>query len=127
MKIIQTFNFIVLVLLISLVWLVDQNSKGLSEHSEQEAKTSIELKKHTQVVLSGEKKETVDHLLAVMQRLSSANYSGAKAIKGHAESLKGVRNIALGLIILQLSLLVLYYIQHRKSLSQTDAKDTSPD
>ena len=122
MKTVQIFNIIVLALLFGLLWSVNQNSSALFQYSEQELIISLKLNEHTKTVLTGKKKETVDHLLAVMQKLSVASSSKAKEIHSYASSLKNMRNMILYLIIIQLSIVIMIYVKYKNSLKPEPGK-----
>ena len=126
MKTIQTFNLIVVALLLGLFWFADQNSKALSQYSQLEAMFSAELEKHTQAVLSGEKKENVEHLIAVIQKISATSSSGSKAIQTHADSINNMRILILSLVILQIAISIMYYLQYNKSLKSGTPKSGAP-
>jgi len=126
MKTIQTFNLIVLALLCSLFWFADQNSKALSQYSQLEAMFSAELEKHTHAVISGEKKENVDHLIAVIQKISATSSSGSETIQAHADSINNMRMLILSLIILQIAISLMYYLQYNKSLKSGTPKSGAP-
>lgn len=121
MKIILTLNTVILLLLIGLLWLAFQNSKLLTQYYELEAKSSIELQNHTQAVLSGEKEVTVNHLLAVMQRMSKASESGSKLVQSSTESLNRMFAMIVGLIILQVTISTMYFIHYKKSTKSKEA------
>ena len=122
MKTIQTFNIIILALLIALLLFATQNSKALSLYAEEEAITSEKLEEYTRDVLSGEKEKNVDHLLAVLQKTAVAYSSGAKAIQTYSSSLNEMKNIIMGLIIMQIIISAMYYIQH-KNLFKSKSND----
>lgn len=120
MKIIHTLNTVILLLLIGLLWLAFQNSKLLTQYYELEAKSSIELQNYTQAVLSGEKEVTVNHLLAVMQRMSKASESGSKLVQSSTESLNRMFAMIVGLIILQVTISTMYFIHYKKSTKSNE-------
>ncbi len=122
MKTIQIFNIIVIALLFGLLWSANQNGTALLQYSEEELIFSVKLNEHTQTVLAGKKKETVDHLLAVMQKLSISSSSRAKAIRAHADSLENMRDMILYLIIIQISIIVMLYVQYKHALKSEARK-----
>ena len=126
MKTIQTFNLLVVALLLGLFWFADQNSKALSQYSQSEAMFSTELEKHAQAVLSGEKKENVDHLIAVIQKISATSSSGSNTIQAHADSINNMRTLILSLLILQIAISIMYYLQYNKSLKSGTPESGAP-
>ncbi len=115
MKTIQIFNIIALSLLFGLLWLVNQNSTALFQYSEKELIASVKLNEHIQLVLNGKKKETVDHLLAVMKKISATLSSSAEVVRNHSSSLESTRNIIFSLIIIQIFIMIMLYMKYNSS------------
>lgn len=122
MKTIQALNVIVLTFLVSLAWITYRSSSAMFEMAEKDSKYSSSMATFTNDALSGKKKESVDHLLAVMQHMTSASSFGAKANHDFAKAINEVTNMVFGLIGLQVLIIILCQMQYNKLLQPTSAR-----
>jgi len=121
MKTIQALNLVILAFLVAVAWIAHKNSDAISQMAEKDAAYSSSMQQFTNEALSGKKKESVEHLLAVMGHMNNAASSGAKANQDFARSISGVTKMVFGLIALQVLVIILCHMQYNKSLQSTSA------
>jgi hypothetical protein len=128
MKIIKALNAVVpvilnvaiLAFLIALAWIADLNGKTLHQAAAQDAKFATAMQPFIEDAKSGKKKETVEHLLAVIEHVTRAASASSEGNKSLAESLEAMKSMIIGVIVLQL-ILTLGYWRYNKSLQSTSA------
>ncbi len=114
MKTFYTINFVILSLLLATLWLVSKNNALISEYSLLETESSIAMQNHVKEVQSGNKQETINHLLAVLEKESKTSYSGAKLVESASSSFNNVFVMLIGLFVLQITLIIVFFVFNKQ-------------
>ena len=126
MKTIILFTTVIFFQLIASLWLVHLNIELLLEKPSIERPFETTIQEHVNAVLSGEKTETVDHLLAVLQRTAKAVTTGDKVKESSADSLKNMQSIIVIALLFNILVIILLIVQYNKALNTDSAKDAAP-
>lgn len=114
MRTIKLLMIINLILLIAQFWLTDLNITALFQHSEEVSRSSIFLLENANEVLIGKKSESVEHLIAMLQKSANLSLSSSKVIADHVKSINHLNEMFFGTILIQLALSALCYLQYKQ-------------